>query len=539
MHERVDKFVHRIAVDSSYVRLAHSASWLREDCYISQVKEARPWFASSSKRSLLCPFGVGTVDQALLGVIAVKYFFVRQFGLAGKVVVLDEIHTYDLYTGTLIDTLVKRLRELGCTVIILSATLTASRREQLLKAAGAEVTHSNAYPLLTLAPENSATTTLSFRPSRVKRIHVSTTTDSDALIAIQCLEHAKSGECVLWFRNTVREAQASFRFLRDMREDERLHLGLLHSRFPLWRRDQLESFWLEALGENSSKRPRGCVFVVTQVAEHSLNIDGDFLVTDLAPSDIVLQRIGRLWRLKLLERTGEARVLIHTLGLTRDNYRASSAKDLKELLGRSRYIYAPYVLLRTFENWIERTSLRLPSDIRPIVEATYSDPANDEPESWTELRRDLETQREQLRALAVNATLVMRQPLLEDDERAQTRISDIPTSHLVLAVGEPLETSKGISVQMLDGSEALIQSTSRFDVKAARIIHRNIARIPEWGIPEAHRDTAPEWLSKMVFGNTALGCVNERGEIFIDGTPSGLTWDIDQGVVLPTNNDNP
>ena len=47
-----------------------------------------------------------------------NHFFVRQFGLAGKVVVLDEIHPYDLYTSTLIDTLVRRLRELECTVII-------------------------------------------------------------------------------------------------------------------------------------------------------------------------------------------------------------------------------------------------------------------------------------------------------------------------------------------------------------------------------------------------------------------------------------
>ena len=74
--------------------------------------------------ALLTPYGVGTIDQALLGIVAAKHFFVRQFGLAGKVVVLDEVHTYDLYTSTLIDVLVERLRDLHCTVLILSATLT-------------------------------------------------------------------------------------------------------------------------------------------------------------------------------------------------------------------------------------------------------------------------------------------------------------------------------------------------------------------------------------------------------------------------------
>ena len=82
---------------------------------------------------LLTPFGVGTVDQALLGIVAAKHFFIRQFGLAGKVVILDEVHSHNLCTGTLIDVLVRRLRELHCTVIVLSATLTAARRRQLLR----------------------------------------------------------------------------------------------------------------------------------------------------------------------------------------------------------------------------------------------------------------------------------------------------------------------------------------------------------------------------------------------------------------------
>jgi CRISPR-associated endonuclease/helicase Cas3 len=84
------------------------------------------------KRSLLAAFGVGTVDQALLGVVAAKHFFVRRFALAGKVVILDEIHSYDLYTGTLVAQLVGVLKGLGCTVIVLSATLTAKRRRQLV-----------------------------------------------------------------------------------------------------------------------------------------------------------------------------------------------------------------------------------------------------------------------------------------------------------------------------------------------------------------------------------------------------------------------
>ena len=79
-------------------------------------------------------------------VLNVKHSFVRSFGLAGKVVILDEVHSYDAYTGTLLDELVRRLRDLGCTVIILSATLTAVRRRQIL---GLDVDACDGYPLLT------------------------------------------------------------------------------------------------------------------------------------------------------------------------------------------------------------------------------------------------------------------------------------------------------------------------------------------------------------------------------------------------------
>jgi CRISPR-associated endonuclease/helicase Cas3 len=92
----------------------------------------RSWF-DYSKRGLLAPFAVGTIDQALMAVMNVKHGFVRTFGLAGKVVILDEVHSYDSYTGTILDSLVKALNEIHCTVIILSATLSIGRRAAFLR----------------------------------------------------------------------------------------------------------------------------------------------------------------------------------------------------------------------------------------------------------------------------------------------------------------------------------------------------------------------------------------------------------------------
>jgi CRISPR-associated endonuclease/helicase Cas3 len=562
-HERVEQFLRRIEASPHDLRLAHGSAWLREDFHLpvlsasfrpkppanergedesfvagDHVRAGRSWFASG-KRALLSSFGVGTVDQALLGIVAAKHFFVRQFGLAGKVVILDEIHTYDLYTGTLLDRLVKRLRELRCTVLILSATLTSRRREELLRAANAQpVADGNAYPLLTLAPEGENTRPLPFSADYPKEIHVTTTTDSEATIAALCLERAEGGQCVLWIRNTVDDAQATCRLLKNGNRQDGPPVGLLHARFPLWRRQKLEDFWLEALGKDSSSRPRGCVLVATQVVEQSVDIDADFLVSDLAPTDMVLQRIGRLWRHQRPNRAGRPEVLIHTGGLTEGNCRAGSSADLKALLGRSAFVYAPYVLLRTFEIWNPRSQILLPADIRLLLEATYAKPAEDEPRGWIELHRDLENRCDKLRNAAVSSALVFRQPALADEEGVQTRWNDRPIVQLLLATAPPAALpGHNIRLPLADGTEARIPDFP-FDLNAARALHRNLVRIPA-SVAKNLTTTVPDWLSRLVSVRAALGVVRATdGAILFGELESGMTWHPDEGVTLPRRSKN-
>ena len=218
--------------DGRRLRLAHSTSWLREEQAPPALRPATPfdeisrehvrigrsWFASS-KRALLAPYGVGTIDQALLGVVATKHFFVRQFGLAGKVVILDEVHTYDLYTGTLVDALIRQLRELNCTVIVLSATLTLARRRELMALAGATPgLLSEAYPLLTACPEQGVPQQIPFPAEAPRPVQVSASCAEENPVAESVIKRAASGQCVLWVRNTVAAAQETFRRLRACME---------------------------------------------------------------------------------------------------------------------------------------------------------------------------------------------------------------------------------------------------------------------------------------------------------------------------------
>jgi CRISPR-associated endonuclease/helicase Cas3 len=518
----------------------HSASWLvqppplehlhasdRRDAEAQEhVRAGRSWFASA-KRAILAPFGVGTVDQALLGIVAAKHFFVRQFGLAGKVVILDEVHTYDLYTSTLLDTLIRRLLELRCTVIVLSATLTRDRRRELLSLAGGQPGQlSDAYPLLScgsspvrefpVPPPPSKTVTIQFPPA-------------DSLVE-SALERARQGQCVLWIRNTVDEAQQTFGSLKSANHEGGPLLALLHSRFPQFRREDLEGEWMERLGKDGKTRPaNGCVLVSTQVVEQSVDIDADLLITDLAPTDMLLQRMGRLHRHDRPNRPGtgpEIWISIPTIPAD------GSAKTLREALGKSAYVYAPYVLLRSWQQWRERHAITLPDDIRAILEATYATPRADEPATWTELREDLERRKAELSSKALNATNVWSQPALDDDEGVQTRYNNRPTASLLLARNIQSVDSQTVRLVLLNG--ATVPASGRdWNIETARAIHRNLVRMPRWAVL-AGLGSQPDWLRLHVTESAAIGLLQADGTLkfSVSDNQTGLSYCRERGILI-------
>ena len=125
------------------VHLVHSQALWRDDMQALRLDTAderqggtvaaMAWFLPR-KRTLLAPFGVGTVDQALLSVLQARHFFVRLFGLSHKTVIFDEVHAYDTYMSTIFQRLLGWLRAVGTSVVILSATLPAQTRRELLQA---------------------------------------------------------------------------------------------------------------------------------------------------------------------------------------------------------------------------------------------------------------------------------------------------------------------------------------------------------------------------------------------------------------------
>jgi len=235
IYQRVELFLQKVSPDSM-LRLIHGAAWL-ETAGKGEFAPGQDWF-SPAKRALIAPFGVGTVDQLLKGVLNVRHFFVRLAGLAGKVVIVDEVHAFDPYMHYLLVQTCRILRDLECTVILLSATLPEARRRELV---GIHPTVTSDYPRLSINNEKEQCE-ITFPVQQQRFINALPITEDK--IIDTAIESARKGANTAVIMNTVGEAQQIFQAIRAKLCGNDISVGLLHSRFPKWRRDAIENDWL-------------------------------------------------------------------------------------------------------------------------------------------------------------------------------------------------------------------------------------------------------------------------------------------------------
>ncbi len=326
---------------------------------------ADAWFAQDKKQGLLAPFAVGTIDQALLSVLQTKHGFVRLFGLAGKCVILDEVHAYDAYTSALLKHLLRWLAALGCPVVLLSATLPSGKRRELLEAyAGGPVAPPAVdYPRLTVVrPGAEPPADAEHIPAQPREPIRLEWHDPTALASKLTVALAQGG-CAAVIRNTVGLAQQTYRDLKGALPAD-VGLELFHARFPFARRQEIETGVLQRYGRDRAGK-RGMVLVATQVVEQSLDLDFDLLISDVAPVDLVLQRAGRLWRHARWPRPGFDRPAVWLL--------RPELRDGLPDFGPGEWVYARYVLLRSYLALEAAGTVRLPADVEGLIEFVYTD----------------------------------------------------------------------------------------------------------------------------------------------------------------------
>lgn len=345
---------------------------------------AGEWF-THKKRALLSEYGVGTVDQALLPILPVRHNFVRLWGLANRVVIFDEIHAYDAYTGTLLVHLLRWLLALGSSVILLSATLPPSIRRKLAEVAGGDLPPQEAeYPRITIfqqgAAEPVAQKHFKADPARRRTLRLIRISPDLKGIRSAMVTHLAQGGMGLALVNTVQRAQELYSlfpegeplYRENQRVGKRLSDGtdvfLFHGRFPADRRQKREDHALEIFGKGGLRDGRK-ILIATQVAEQSLDLDFDIMLSDLAPIDLVLQRAGRLWRHESNDnnRGGITEPTLIIAGLAGEKPPSFGSPLWWSSVYREDLLLSTWSLLRNKEE------LTLPDEIDILVQAVYEE----------------------------------------------------------------------------------------------------------------------------------------------------------------------
>ena len=339
-------------------------------------------------RSTLSPVVVGTIDQVLLAALKSRHVLVRHLGLMGKVVVIDEVHAADEYMETYLEAALTWLGMYGIPVVLLSATLPPARRSALLEAyrrgrgssgAGAEsVDGMIGYPAISTVSATGVRVYEIAGEAEVPKRIIPTSLGSPREIAELLDRELAEGGCAVVIRNTVREAQETYEAVRSVFGRERV--TLLHSRFLAAERAARDRRMLDLFGKDSAQRPLRHVVVATQVIEQSLDVDFDLMLTDPAPMDLVLQRIGRLHRHDRAERPRglrDARCLVIVEDTTPFPWAYSRGTD---------YVYACYSVLRTLGIVADRGEIlvREPLDYAELTTLAYADDVPVGPAQWHE-----------------------------------------------------------------------------------------------------------------------------------------------------------
>lgn len=444
---------------------------------------ARHSWIGGRKRGVLSTFVVCTIDQILMMALQSRHVMLRHLGLGSKVVIIDEVHAYDAYMGVYLKEALYWLGQMNAPVILMSATLPAHVRTSLMAsyAEGLEIQDSTEwdfdddfdsedvtepsldldYPVIhTLTAEDGYTPRKWQVTAPEEQVTISIRQIGDEFTDLdKVLEPLESGHgCAAVICNTVGRAQNAYEHLRAKFG---ANVMLTHSRFTSKHRAEKEADLVSQLGKGAHRgdgRPERLIVVGTQVIEQSLDLDFDVMVTDFAPVDLVLQRLGRLHRHERddSERPSEYR---SPICYVRGVETFGSETQVAEFPKGSRSVYEPAILLSSYAQllpYFDGKALRIPADMSELVQKAYEDTPK-YPDAWNdayqeaheEFNKNRETaerraqsyllkhpgaQTQTVMADVMNNYINTKNGTLSEDQIGEARVRDSDASLEVIAI---------------------------------------------------------------------------------------------------------
>jgi CRISPR-associated endonuclease/helicase Cas3 len=424
-------------IESQRLPDSHRVLWPDEDV------SDRAWAVENAKRYLSGTVMIGTIDQLLMGGLRVRHAPLRSGPMLRLLLCVDEVHASDAYMAELLRNVLEQHTEAGGHALLMSATLGSLARMRLLggrveahQAPDLSTAASLSYPSLQRTGEELHKLPQYANDLLQKRVTVElldSEIDHDSLM-VRLKKAADSGATVLFIRNRVDDARKIFLRLEEVGAPLLRCQGVQaphHSRFAPEDRRLLD----EALEQAFQKR-NGVIAVTTQTAEQSLDIDADWLVTDIAPGDVLLQRIGRLHRHERDRPAGFGAPHITVLAPTPEQLAGTlnlhgGIERGGTILGIGS-VYENIIGVLATRAWLQKHGeIRIPADNRAVVEAaTHRDGldklAKDLGGVWPAHLLDVQGKTTANAGVARGVAIDWKEPLIDNqpirDLHAETRL---------------------------------------------------------------------------------------------------------------------
>ncbi len=492
MYERLAEGKQALFDRDIFLALAHGSAFLNEK-YTAGLDAQRKeddadgrgvcvhWLADSRKKALLAPCGVGTVDQALLGILGAKHQSLRLLGLCRSVLIVDEVHSYDTYTGELLTNLLRFQAAMGGCAILLSATMTGALREKLTGAwrEGRDFVYREVPPLPEATEASDTAFPLMSRITDTGCEALAVSTQRSLNVAIRPMhtetgmfetlcKAADAGACACWIRNTVADVLEAARILVEEKGISARNVLVFHSRFTGGDRAKIEREVLRLFGKESVSADRsGKILIASQVVEQSLDLDFDMLQSDLAPMELMIQRAGRCHRHDRERPAGYESALMQVLMPEPANDVAGDWYGA--MFEKGQYVYPrPAVLWRTARLLCAKGAIVLPRDARELVEGAYSDlflaapEALDSPEMKAFAKDRADEAMARFGALDFLAGYSLDNCAWGSDVTAPTRLGELSHGVRLLRVG-----NEGVRLWHDDGNGTTMDNCVRSEVRLA------------------------------------------------------------------------
>lgn len=485
IQDRVDEFLTSRGMRNT--KLYTSKSMLLRE------PDKKPIWTDMSRQRLLAASAVGTVDQVMTAARLVRFESVRMDGLASKVLIIDEIHAYDAYMLAVIKDLLKICGELGVPIIMLSATLPISTKNDLLGVlCDGDIELHNGYPMISYVTKDGNVhehVSHQYMPDKKISCELLPILNDNDKIARYAVDAVKDGGCECVIMNTVADAICVYDKIKKNKKND-CKIILYHSRMTINARDETSQKILAMCGKDRTKRPERVIIVGTQVLEQSLDVDVDYMITAICPIDLLFQRIGRY------HRHGDAGTIREHV-VVANTVQVLIPSDLSSY-GGTEYVYEKCYLDATIDAINEHNGhLLIPSGMPDMINYVYSHASIDV----------------RVRQIIDEANSDAGNIKIENGFEIYTRKNDLTDKNLNVRLSNTDETM--VQIAILDDTE--IEELGQSSEADIELFKCRVVAVRESKVKNFKNFCKPETgIFKDVQIYTKDNCVSEGKEIVVD-----------------------